>query len=57
MVFDYRNQKELHDEELKKRKQAIQDIFDGNLPKMETQVSDVERKISLTQTKSLVRPG
>lgn len=45
--------KKLYDEELSKRKQAVQDILDSNLPMLETQLSNVEQDILLIRTKSL----
>lgn len=45
--------KKQYDIELPKRKQAIQDMLDGNLPKLEAELADIEHDIFLTQTKSL----
>ena len=46
-------QKELNDTELPKRKQAIQDVLEDKLPELEAMVVDLEREISLIQSKLL----
>lgn len=45
--------KKQYDTELPKRKQAIQDMLESNLPKLEAQLADIEREISLIRSKSL----
>lgn len=45
--------KEQYDVELPKRKRAVQDVLDGNLPNLEEQLAAIERNISLAHTKSL----
>lgn len=45
--------KKQYDMELPKRKQAIQDVLESNLPKLEAELADIERDISLIRTKSL----
>lgn len=39
--------------ELTKRKQAVKDILDGNMPKLEIELANINRDISLTKIKSL----
>lgn len=47
------NTKNKYDSELLVRKQAIQDNLDGNLPKLESELVEIEHDIALTKTKSL----
>lgn len=42
-----------YDAELSRRKQAVQDNLDGNLPKLESELVEIEHDIVLTKTKSL----
>lgn len=44
---------EQYDYELPKRKQALQDKIDSNLPKFEAKLAQIDRDIILTRTKSL----
>lgn len=45
--------KEQYDVELSQRKQAVKDRLQGNLPKLETELAEIERDISLTRSKFL----
>jgi uncharacterized protein (UPF0335 family) len=45
--------KKQHQEEMAKRKQAIQDILDGNLPNLEAEIVDIDRELALTSAKPL----
>lgn len=45
--------KKQYEIELSKRKQAVQNMLDGNLTKLEEELADIEHDISLTQAKSL----
>lgn len=45
--------KNQYDSELLVRKQAVQDMLDGNLPKLEAEIADIERDIVLIRTKML----
>ena len=44
---------EIYDNELPKRKQAIQDKIDGNIPVFEAKLAQMDRDIILTRTQSL----
>lgn len=45
--------KKQYDAELPKRKQAVQDNLDGNLPGLSSELAKIERDIALTKTKPL----
>ena len=50
---EYKEQIKQNETELAERKQAIQDMHDGNLPNLEAQLTTIERDILLTHSKSL----
>ena len=50
---DVQKLKEQYNSELPIRKQGVQDKIDGNLPKLEAKLAQIDRDIVLTRTKSL----
>ncbi len=53
LTKESQEKKKQYDTELSQRKQAVQDILDGNLPKFESELAEIEHKIVLMRTKKL----
>lgn len=53
LTQESQEKKKQNDAELSKRKQAVQDSMDGNLPKLESELAKIEHDIALAQTKPL----
>ena len=53
LTEESQKKKQQYDAELSKRRQAVQDNLEGNLPKLESELAEIEHHIALTQTKSL----
>lgn len=53
LTKESQEKKKQNDDELSKRKQALQDILDGNLPKFEYKLAEIEHDIVLIRTKTL----